>query len=146
MAEQTPQNYANHTRWDPPFHFFVLPVAAISLLLTIWSLFQSPITFTGIWAIVVGIAAVVAILKIRLYAVKNQDRIIRLEERLRLAILLPERLRARIPELTESQLLAVRFASDAELPGLVEKTLAGKLPNAEIKKAIGAWRPDYFRV
>jgi hypothetical protein len=145
MAE-TPQNYANHTRWDPPFHFFVFPVVAISLVLRIWSLFKDPITFTAVWAIVVGVAAVAVILKMRLYALKNQDRIIRLEERLRLATLLPEHLRARIAELTESQLVALRFASDTELPGLVEKSLAGKLPNAEIKKAIGAWRPDYFRI
>jgi hypothetical protein len=60
--------------------------------------------------------------------------------------LLPESLRSRIGELTESQLIALRFASDAELPGLVEKTLSGKLSSGEIKKAIVTWRPDYFRV
>ena len=146
MAEHTAQDYANHTRLDPPIHFFVFPVVAISFLLMIWSLIQGPVNFASIWAIVVGVAAIVAVLKIRLYALKNQDRIIRLEERLRLATVLPEPLRARIGELTESQLVALRFASDAELPSLVEKTLAGKLPNAEIKKAITAWRPDYFRI
>jgi len=87
-----------------------------------------------------------AVLKIRLYATKNQDRIIRLEERLRLATLLPDALRPRIGELTESQLVALRFASDAELPVLVEKTLAGKLSNKEIKTSIASWRPDYFRI
>jgi hypothetical protein len=146
MAENTPQNYGNHTRWDPPFHFFIVPIVLITLMLRIWSLIQGPVTFTAIWAIVVGLAGVAAVLKIRLYALKNQDRIIRLEERLRLASLLPDPLRGRIGELTESQLVALRFASDAELPGLVEKALAGKLPNKEIKQAIVAWRPDYFRV
>jgi hypothetical protein len=70
----------------------------------------------------------------------------RLEERLRLSSLLSEPLRSRIPELTEGQLVAIRFASDAEVPGVVERTLAGNLPRAEIKKSIQNWRPDCFRV
>src|SRR3954451_22788259 len=104
MAENTSQNYANHTRWDPPFHFFIVPVVAITLLLRIWSLIQGPVNFNAVWAVVVGVAAIVAVLKMRLYALKNQDRIIRLEERLRLATSLPDSLRARIGELTEGQL------------------------------------------
>jgi hypothetical protein len=85
-------------------------------------------------------------LKARLYPLKAQDRIIRMEERLRFASLLPGGLCSRIGELSESQLIALRFACDAELPGLVEKTLSGKLSSAEIKKAIVDWRADYFRV
>ena len=145
MPENTSQSYANHARLDPPYHFFALPVLAITFLLSIWNLIRS-FNFLHVWMAVVALALVVVAFKARIYALKAQDRVIRLEERLRLAALLPEPLRARIPQLTESQLIALRFACDAEVPGLVEKTLAGNLPRAEIKKAIVTWRPDYFRV
>ena len=84
--------------------------------------------------------------KVRAYALKLQDRIIRLEERLRLTQLLSEPLRSRIPELTEDQLIGLRFASDAEVPKLVERALNEKLKRNDIKKAVQNWRPDYWRV
>jgi hypothetical protein len=87
----------------------------------------------------------VAVFKIRLYALKVQDRLIRLEERLRLAQLLKEPLRSRVDELTEAQLVGLRFAAAPELPALVEKALAG-MTRSDIKKAVTNWRPDYFRV
>jgi len=145
MPDQTSQTFAKHTRFDPPYHFFVIPVLAITVLLTIWNLIQNA-SFYSAWMVVVALALVVLALKSRIYALKVQTRVIRLEERLRLATLLPESLRAKIPQLTEGQLVALRFASDAEVPGLVEKALAANLPNREIKKAIVNWRPDYFRV
>jgi len=145
MPEKMPQTLANHTRLDPPFHMFVIPVAGISLLVAIWHLIQDP-GFYSAWLVVVAAAAIVLALKVRLYALKAQDRVIRLEERLRLASVLPQSLCSRIGELSESQLIALRFAADEELPGLADKTLSGKLSGAEIKKAIATWRPDYWRI
>lgn len=145
MSDQPPQNYSNHTRLDPPYHFFLVPVMGVTLILVVWNLIQHP-GFPAAWAVVVVIAAVVLAFKARVYALKAQDRVIRLEERLRLVTVLPEPLRSRIVELTEGQLVALRFAPDAEIPALVEKALQDKLPGSEIKKAIVNWRPDYFRV
>jgi hypothetical protein len=145
MANETPQNLSNHTRWDPPFHFFILPVFAISLIVTIVHLVRRPGLHSA-WLVVFMIAALFAIFKIRLYALKVQDRVIRLEERLRLATLLDAALRPRISEFTEPQLVALRFASDAELPALAARALNEKLSAPEIKKAVQHWRPDYWRV
>ncbi len=145
MADRPPQNLSNHTRFDPPFHFFILPVFAITLIAAIVCLARRPGLHSA-WLLVVVIAAIAAIFKIRLYALKVQDRVIRLEERLRLASLLDAALRPRIAEFTESQLVALRFASDAELPALAARALNEKLPAPEIKKAVQHWRPDYWRV
>ena len=145
MAEKKPQTFANHSRYDPLFHFFVLPVFGLSTLAAIVLFLWHP-SLHSAWLFVLLAAATVAVTKIRLYALRVQDRVIRLEERLRLASLLPESSRSRIPELTEGQLVALRFASDAELPRLAERALAEKFSRADIKKAIQTWRPDYWRV
>lgn len=145
MAEKKPQNFANHTRLDPAFHFFLLPVAFITFALTIYMLVRDFNWYSG-WRVIMGLAGLVGVLTIRLYALKVQDRVIRLEERLRLASVLPESMKARIDELTEDQFIGLRFASDSELPVLVEKTLANGWSRKEIKQAVNAWRPDYFRV
>ena len=152
MAEKKPQTFANHARFDPLFHFFVLPFFGLALLLTLIHFFAH-ITEGSIFdhvhaflLVLLAVALLVAVLKIRLYALRVQDRVIRLEERLRLTSLLAEPLRSRIPELTEDQLIGLRFASDAEIPKLVERTLNEKLTRTDIKKAIQNWRPDYWRV
>lgn len=153
MAETKPQNLANHTRWDPPFHFLVLPVAVLTVVGVIFHSVRHVIHHPGVESAVhavihsiMALALLTLVFKVRLYAVKVQDRVIRLEERLRLTQLLSEPLRSRIPELTEDQLCGLRFASDAEIPKLVERTLNEKLKRADIKKAIQNWRPDYWRV
>jgi hypothetical protein len=152
MAETKPQTFANHTRWDPLYHFFILPIFLLGLILTLIHFFAH-ITHGDLrdhihafLLILLAVALLLLVFKLRLYALKVQDRIIRLEERLRLSQLLPEPLRSRIPELTEGQLCALRFASDAELPKLAERALNEKLSRADIKKAIQTWRPDYWRV
>ena len=145
MGEKVPQTYANHTRLDPLFHFLVLPIVAIHFLLSSWKLIRQPGAEMA-WLAVLGLAAVIGVLKIRLYALRVQDRLIRLEERLRLASLVSDPARSRLGELTEDQLIALRFASDGEVPGLAERVLSGKMTRAEIKKAIVSWRPDYLRV
>jgi predicted lysophospholipase L1 biosynthesis ABC-type transport system permease subunit len=145
MASTTPQSYANHTRRDPPFHFVLLPLALAAMVLSIIALVHRPSLRSTLW-VVLAIALAVAATRARIYAIKVQDRIIRLEERLRLAMLLPEAARPRIGELTESQLVALRFASDAELPALAMRALNEGLTNKQIKSSIQSWRPDYFRV
>lgn len=145
MADTSPQNLSNHTRYDPVFHFFILPVFSLLLLASIVHLFMRP-DLHSVVLVVVAIAMSAVIFKVRLYPIKVQDRIIRLEERLRLATLIDPALRPRIAEFTESQLIALRFASDAELPALAARALNEKLAASEIKKAIQQWRPDNWRV
>jgi hypothetical protein len=96
--------------------------------------------------VVLAFALLLLVFKMRLYALKVQTRVIRLEEQIRLERVLPEPLRARISELEISQLVALRFAPEAELPELVKTALDKKLSNKEIKQAIKNWRPDYWRV
>ena len=143
MAEQ--QSFKNHARIDPLFHRLLAPVGLLLLIGAIVALVRN-FTLGNSWRVVAMIWAILALFKIRLYALKVQDRVIRLEERLRMEKLLPDATRTRIDELEERQLIALRFASDAELPGLVEKTLSAKLGGKEIKQAIQTWRPDNWRV
>jgi ABC-type protease/lipase transport system fused ATPase/permease subunit len=145
MATASPQTYSNHVRRDPLFHFFLLPVLAISLGVSVYVCVHHP-RFLTFWAIVFVAAVNVIALKARLYALKVQDRVIRLEERLRLAVLLPESQRSLIAKLSEGQLIALRFASDEEVPALVERAISANLSRADIKKSIKNWRPDYWRV
>ncbi len=146
MAEKIPQTYANHVRMHPPFHFFLMPATLVLLILSIINVVRHPDGLESWILVLIGIMAPVAILLIRINPLKVQDRLIRMEERERCETLLPGPLKSRIAELSEGQLVALRFASDAELPGLAEKALNSKLPGKDIKKAIVNWRADLFRV
>lgn len=142
---QTEQNLANHAKIDPAFHGFLFIGALVMLIGSIVHMVQYP-NWWGALGIFAVIWLIVLMFKVRLYALKVQDRVIRLEERLRLQKLLPEPLRARVSELNEGQLIALRFASDSEVPALVEKTLAGNLDRKAIKESVQKWRADHFRV
>ena len=146
MAELS-QDYKTHRKYVPGFHFLTVGILAVNL---IWSLVR---LFTGaaplpdrIIAVLVAFALPLVALYARLFVLTAQDRVIRLEERLRLAEILPADLRPRIGELGRRQLIALRFASDAEAPTLVRKVLDEKITNGEeIKKLIREWRADHFR-
>lgn len=143
--ERTPQNYANHAKYDPPFHFFLVPVALINVIVAVVYLFR----FHGlgsVWFLVLSLAFLVTVGRMRAYGTHLQDRVIRLEERLRLSQALPDSLRARIGELSDKQLVGLRFASDGELPALVQRVLNDKLSLDDIKKAVLNWRADYSRI
>ena len=145
MANDAPQSYANHARLDPTFHFVLAPLTIISVVLSIIVFTRHPGLLSTLW-VVLAIALLLNATKTRNYALKVQDRLIRLEERLRLSQLLPETARPRIAELRESQLIGLRFASDAELPALAMRALNEGLTQKQIKASIQVWRPDTFRV
>jgi hypothetical protein len=140
------QSYATHRRFHPLFHFFAFPVLAINLLLVLYNFVRHPIWQVG-WSVLVAAALVATVLLARSYSLRQQDRIIRLEERLRLQMLLPDDLRPRINEIRTSQLIALRFCSDEELPEAARAVLAGevKAPD-EIKRRVTQWRADHHRI
>jgi hypothetical protein len=146
MAEKTPQTYANHARFHPPFHFFLAPGSIVLLILTIVNVVRHYQQLDAWTLLLMGLLFFLAVFLLRSNPLRAQDRIIRLEERLRLQALLSAELASRINDLTESQLIALRFASDNEVPGLVAKALAEKMQSKDIKKAIVTWRADNFRV
>ena len=142
MAEQS---YQKHTRFLPPFHFFVMPVLLINFLNAGRHLWLDPSLHTG-WEVVLAVALVMLALMSRVQAVTVQDRVIRLEMRLRLRGLLPPELQPNVDALTHRQLVALRFASDAEMAELVRDVAAGKLATPkEIKMRIKSWQADWLR-
>jgi hypothetical protein len=143
MAE--PQSFKNHAKFDPLFHFVLVPVVLLLLIGTIWEVVTQP-GWRAVIHVVVMLWLFLLLFKTRSYAIKVQDRVIRLEERLRLAAVLPASLQPRIGELSVDQLIGLRFASDAELAGLVEKALGGNWNRKQIKEAIQNWRADNWRV
>ena len=144
MAEAV-QTYKNHARVFPPFHFFVLPVFLINVIVSAWLLYRTP-SRLGVWQLVVAIALFLAALTARIMALAVQDRVIRLEMRLRLQGLLTGDVKGRINDLTARQCVALRFASDEELPALVREVLDGKLTSSkEIKLRVKNWQADRLR-
>ena len=143
-----PQTYKNHERFDPLFHFIALPILLANFVLSIYITVRDwPIhSRSHLWWIVMSFGLFLIAGKSRSFALAAQDRVIRLEERLRYAALLSAADAARANALTIKQTVALRFASDAELPALVQRTLAQNLTPKQIKQSIETWRPDYTRV
>jgi hypothetical protein len=143
MAET--QNFENHAKLVPPFHFVVLPIFLLNIG---WSIYRVVHAFSAnsVIALLVAVALLLLAFTSRIFALTVQDRVIRLEMELRLQRALPADLIARIPEFTVGQLVALRFASDAELPDLTRKVLDEKLTDRKaIKKLVRNWRPDFLR-
>jgi len=139
------QNFENHARFVPVFHFFILPVFLLNVFWSIYGLIQS-FSAESARSLLLALAFLFLALYARMFALTVQDRLIRLEMRLRMQQLLPQELRPRISDFTIDQLVALRFASDAELPALCRKVLEEKIADRKvIKKMVQNWQPDLLR-
>lgn len=140
------QNFANHAKTVPAFHFFVLPVLLLNLGWSINRWRVSSWSVDGAIWVLTSVALLLGFLLARMFALSVQDRVIRLEERLRCQRLLPPDLQVRIVEFEPGQLVSLRFASDAEFPALARKVLDEKMKDRKaIKQLIKDWRADYLR-
>ena len=139
------QSYANHRRWFPLFHYVALPILLVNVAIALAHLARRPTPWNA-WLVVLAIGLAAGLVASRSSALMVQNRVIGLEMRLRLAATLPPALRVRIPELRIRQLIALRFAGDEELAGLVQRCLQGELETADaVKRAVRDWRPDHLR-
>ncbi len=145
MAENT-QNYSNHVRWHPLYHFVLIPILLIHFIWCIVRLYKEP-NFDHAEQLMLSIGLLLMMLLVRVNPLKAQDRLIRLEEHLRYQRVLPADLAAKAGALPSRFIVALRFASDDELPGLMQQALDGKFAKpTDLKKAIRNWRGDYLRV
>jgi hypothetical protein len=139
------QTYSNHVRWFPLVHFVIQPLLVINLLCHLVRLIMAPSWERGFW-VLLSVVLILMVIAARLQALRVQDRLIRLEERLRYTALLTPELNARAAALRTGQMIALRFASDAELPFLIERTLNGEFEKTrDLKREIKDWRGDYLR-
>jgi len=145
MREEVPQNFANHRRIRPLYHVVIAGVLLVNAVWSIVQLVRLPSWTSGL-ACAVALALLGLFYYAREFALRTQDRIIRLEMRLRLATILPADLQARIPELDRDQLIALRFASNAELPDLMREVLTNGIHNRDdIKRRVKKWEADHWR-
>lgn len=145
VSKPKPQNLKNHGRLDPPYHFVLFFILVANLIVAIVHVVRHP-CFASAWFVVLSVTAFLALLKMRLYPLKVQDRVIRLEERLRLQALAPAEWHSQIFRLTEDQLIGLRFAADDEVVELAKQALEHNLNRKQIKERIKDWRADYWRV
>lgn len=145
MSSENPQSLKNHGRLDPPYHFVSLLILVISLIVSIVYLVLNPHFYTA-WLVVLSVVVFIPFFKLRTYALRVQDRVIRLEERLRLQALAPPDWHPQINRLTEGQLIALRFAPDEELVELARQAVDENLSRKQIKERVRNWRADHWRV
>ncbi|MDA8021346.1 MAG: DUF6526 family protein [Thermoanaerobaculia bacterium] len=145
MGEKKPQSLANHRKFVPLYHFALTGVLVIYLGWQGWRLIQS-FSAESVMGVLMALTFIGMLIYARIFALQAQDRVIRLEEQLRMERLLPDELKARVPEIRRRQYVALRFADDAELADRVREAIDEKLSEGEIKKRIGTWRPDYHRL
>lgn len=148
MSDKNLQGYENHARWDPAYHIVLALVLVVNLVLSLIYLagHWSTSGLWAVWFVVLSIAAFIPYAKLRTYPLKVQDRIIRLEERLRIQTLAPTEWHAQLNGLSEDQLIALRFAADDEVVELAKHALEGNLNRKQIKQRIKNWRADNWRV
>ncbi|HEY3705001.1 MAG TPA: DUF6526 family protein [Terracidiphilus sp.] len=142
---QPAQDLKHHARLHLPFHIVSFSALVVNLGFAIAYCILHFSRWSA-WLVVLSVAIFVPFFLIRIYALKVQDRVIRLEERLRLQSLAPAEWRGQLQQLTEDQLIALRFASDGEAVALARQTLEEKLTRKQIKERIQSWRPDHWRV
>lgn len=136
------QTYKTHAKFVPLFHYVTLPILLGNVLVAAYYAVRAP-GLPAVWGLLMGVALFLGALFARVFALAAQDRVIRLEERMRMRELLPADLQARIPEFTRDQIIALRFASDAELPALAATVLRDNIQKRDdIKKMVAHWRAD----
>jgi hypothetical protein len=145
MSQNEAQSLENHGRLDPPFHVVLATVLIVNLVIVVVYAVKHLNIYTA-WAVILSVAVWIPVLKLRLYPLKVQDRVIRLEERLRLQALAPTEWHTQIYRLNEDQLVGLRFAADEEVVALAKEALEKNLTRKQIKERIKVWRPDYWRV
>jgi Family of unknown function (DUF6526) len=145
MSKTSTQNLKNHARLDPLYHIVLALVLLLNLIYSVVHLVRH-FGVSSAWFVVLSLAFIVFYIRVRTYPLKVQDRVIRLEERLRLQALAPAEWRSQIYRLSEDQLIALRFAGDDEVVGLAKQALDENLNRKQIKERIRNWRPDEWRV
>ena len=139
------QNLKNHARLDPAYHIFIFGIYLLNLVYAGVHLYRQRTISSG-WYLVLSLVVIMPILKLRTYPLRVQDRVIRLEERLRLQALAPQEWHPQIYRLSERQLIGLRFASDDEVVELAKQALEHNLSSKQIKERIRSWRADDWRV
>src|ERR1035441_649037 len=145
MNETAPQSFKNHSRFDPQYHLVLSTVLIVNLVIAICFLAQHYSIYSA-WLVILSIAVFIPVFKIRVYPLRVQDRVIRLEERIRLQALAPTEWHTQIYRLTEDQMIGLRFAADDEVVELAKQALEHNLNRKQIKERIKSWRADNWRV